>query len=56
LTRFSGSLFDNTNLFKANLKNCINYNINPLNNNIKKAKFSLPEALTLLDAFEIQIQ
>ena len=53
---FSGSLFHNTNLFKANLTDCINYNIDPLRNNIKKAKFSLPEALTLLNAFEIFIQ
>ncbi len=55
-SNFSGSLFHNTNLMGANLINCANYNIDPLKNNIKKAKFSLPEALSLLNFFEITIQ
>ena len=55
-SNFSGSLFHNTNLFKVNLIKSINYNINPLKNNIKEADFSLPEAMTLLNAFQITIQ
>jgi len=40
----------------ANLKNCTNYTIDPLKNNIRKAKFSLPEALTLLNWLDIEIE
>ncbi len=52
---FSGSLFQNTNLTSANLTKCTGYKIDPQKNRIKNAKFSLPEAMELLEAFEIQL-
>ena len=48
--------FHNCNLSKSNFCNAINYDINPLVNNIKKAKFSLPEAVGLLRGFDIIIK
>lgn len=54
-TDFEGSIFSKTNLAKANLVKAKNYFINPRNNNIKKAKFSLPEAMSLLDCLDIDL-
>lgn len=54
-TDFEQSLFMHTNLFASDFTEAINYIINPLENNIKKAKFSLPDAMNLLIAFEIDI-
>ena len=58
---FSGSdlkdsLFENTDLSKANFSEARNYIINPLTNKIKKARFSLPEAMVLLNSFEIILE
>jgi len=58
---FSGSdlrdsIFQNTNLSGASFINAINYSINPNENIIKKAKFSFPEAMSLLDKFDIIIE
>jgi len=50
-----GTLFNGTNLELANLRSAINYSINPELNRIRKAKFSMPEAVKLLDFFEIEI-
>jgi fluoroquinolone resistance protein len=36
-----GSIFDNTNLEKADLRSAFNYNIDPDKDRIRKAKFSL---------------
>jgi uncharacterized protein YjbI with pentapeptide repeats len=47
--------FEGTNLEKADLRTAVNYAINPLNNRIKKAKFSLPEAIHLLDYLGIEV-
>lgn len=47
--------FSRTNLTKADLSDAKNYNIDPTNNTIKEAKFSLPEALSLLSAYKIKI-
>lgn len=55
-TDFEGSIFSKTNLSKANLKGAKNYFIDPINNKIKKAKFSLPEAMTLLDNLDVVIE
>lgn len=52
-TDFSGSRFAQTNLTKADLRGAINYAISPPDNNIKKAKFSLPEATSLLYGLDI---
>ena len=48
------SFFINTNLLKANFENAINYNgIDVSSKIIKKAIFSMPEALILLNNFDI---
>lgn len=55
-TDFEKSIFSKTNLYKVNFKGAKNYYIDIKNNNIKKAKFSLPEALSLLDTLDIEIE
>jgi uncharacterized protein YjbI with pentapeptide repeats len=52
----TGSTFHNSNLSKANFIGAINYSINPLTNKLSKAKFSKPEALSLLDHLDIIIE
>lgn len=54
-TDFAGSFFGQTNLTKANFTDAINYTIDAFNNEIKKAKFSLPEAICLLDSLDIEL-
>lgn len=54
-TDFSGSLFQNTKLQKADFRRAQNYWISPLINEIKGAKFILPEALALLEALDIEL-
>ncbi|MEM8628838.1 MAG: pentapeptide repeat-containing protein [Chlamydiota bacterium] len=54
-TDFAGSLFHHTNLAKADFKGARNYAINPQVNVVKKARFSLPDALCLLESFEVDI-
>lgn len=54
-TDFKGSLFVNTNLTEANFEEAINYNINVFSNVIKKAKFTLPDAINLLQGLEIEL-
>lgn len=49
------SRFLNTNLTEADFTNAVDYAISPLVNKVKKAKFSLPQALSLLAALEITI-
>lgn len=50
------SVIRNANLEGANFIGAKNYYINPTQNKLKGAKFSLPEALSLLAAFEIKIE
>jgi len=57
---FSGSdlkrsIFSRTNLVKADFRDAKNYSIDVKNNSVKGAKFSLPQALSLLDSFEVEI-
>jgi len=47
-TDLSESLFLNTNLSKADFSGAKNYAISPEKNTLKGAKFSLPEAMSLL--------
>ncbi len=56
LTDFQGSQFMNTKLYAADFSDAINYTINPLENDIRKGKFSMPDAINLLDHFEISLQ
>lgn len=50
------SVFHNTNLTKANFTGAKNYYIDIKNNIIKKARFSLPEAMSLLESLDIIIE
>lgn len=53
---FSGARFINTNLTATDFTDAINYAIHPDGNTLKKTKFSLPEALSLLDVYDIIIK
>ena len=48
-----GSRFADTNLSYADLSQATNYSIHPAMNRLKKTVFSLPEAVSLLAAFDI---
>lgn len=52
-TDLSGSLFGSTDLSEADLSRARNYHIDPAQNNLKQAKFSLPEAMSLLHSMDI---
>lgn len=52
----AGTRFANTNLTKADLRGAINYSIRPLENKIKKTKFSLPESTSLVYGLEIELK
>jgi uncharacterized protein YjbI with pentapeptide repeats len=52
---FSNSSFNKTNLTYADFTDATNYRVDPNNSNIKGAKFSLPEVLSLLDQWGITI-
>ncbi len=47
--------FKNTNLSFASFKNATNYSIDPNQNFLRKTKFSIPEVIGLLDAFDIEL-
>jgi uncharacterized protein YjbI with pentapeptide repeats len=55
-TDFAGALFHNTTLRRADLIDAINYMIDPTTNAIAKARFTLPEVLSLLRGFDIVIE
>lgn len=54
-TDFSNSRFLRTNLTEANFIGATNYDIAPNLNTLKKTKFSLPEAMSLLYNLDIQL-
>ena len=51
-----GAIFEFTNLEEANLTTSINYTINPENNRIKKARFSISGLPGLLTSYEIVVE
>lgn len=55
-TDFSSTIFEGTNLSKADFSNAKNYNINLTRNYVKKATFTLPEAVSLLNNFDIVVK
>ena len=55
-TDFKGATFLQTNLTKADLRHALNYAIRPGDNILKKAKFSLPEATSLLYGLDIVLE
>lgn len=54
-TDLLGSLFSHTKLDGADFSGAINYAIDPTANSVRKARFSLPEAASLLRGFDIVI-
>lgn len=52
-TDLSQSIFGNTNLSEADFSRARNYSIDPGRNFVKEAKFSLPEAMSLLYSMDI---
>lgn len=56
LTDFEKSQFVHTKLYAADFTEAHSYSIDPTQNDIRKAKFSLPDAIHLLDGFDIQIK
>jgi fluoroquinolone resistance protein len=54
-TDFQGSTIFKSNFTRADFRQAKNYNIDIRNNVIKNARFSLPEALSLLYGLEIEI-
>jgi len=52
-TDLSESLFGRTNLTEADLSRACNYTIDPGQNSLTRAKFSLPEAMSLLHCMDI---
>lgn len=54
-TDLSECLFNQTNLSQADLSQARNYLIDPANNELKGARFSLPEAMSLLYNMDIEL-
>ena len=52
-TDLSGSYFINTDLSEVDFRSAYNYQIDPAQNKISKAKFTLPEAMSLLYNLDI---
>jgi uncharacterized protein YjbI with pentapeptide repeats len=55
-TDLRDSVFARTRLVAANFTGAQNYRIDIFNNDIKRARFSLPEAVALLDSLDIELQ
>lgn len=53
---FETTVFQKCNLAKADFRKACNYSVDPFNNNIKKARFSLPEAQSFLRFLGIDLQ
>jgi uncharacterized protein YjbI with pentapeptide repeats len=51
-----GAIFEKTNLVKVDLRKALHYSIDPENNKLKKAKFSYPGVIGLLEKYEIIIE
>lgn len=53
---FQGSLFVHTKLEKCDFRQAVNYLINPLENKIQMSKFSMPDAVYLLEGLDIEVE
>ena len=51
----TGTVFENTILFKADFRTARNYTMDPEKNKIKKARFSTPGVIGLLNKYDISI-
>ena len=54
-TDFERAIFRNTDCREADFRGAKNYAISPMINNITKAHFSLPEAMSLLYTMDINL-
>ena len=54
-SRLTSANFNGSNLTKCDFTNSVEYLIDPMFTKIKKAKFSMPEAMSLLTSFDIEI-
>ena len=52
----AGSIFNNTILNETDFSEAFSYVIDPMNNKLKGAKFTLPEAIALLEIMGIEIK
>lgn len=55
-TNFAGAKFHATNLERADLREASSYTIDPRANRVKAARFSLPEAVALLQGLDVVIE
>lgn len=55
-TDFLNAKFNDADLSFADFTGAFNYSINPNKTKIKKAKFSLPEVVNLLEAWDVIIK
>jgi len=55
-TDFTGSKFLHTDLSRADFRAARSYAIDPTANTVKQARFSLPEAVSLLRAFDVKVE
>ena len=55
-TDLDNARFSNSDLSHADFKDARNYNIDLQHNKVEKTKFSLPEALSLLNQFDIIVE
>lgn len=53
---FKSAIFDKTIVEKVDFRSSYNYVLDPENNNIKRAKFSMPEVLGLLSKYDIEVK
>jgi fluoroquinolone resistance protein len=54
-SKFTDCIFNNTDLSKADLRKARGYQIDPRINKLSKARFDLPEAVSLLAPFNIRV-
>ncbi len=53
---FRSATFNNCNLESADLRDAKDYFIDPMFNKVKKAKFSMPDAMSFFEALDITIE
>jgi uncharacterized protein YjbI with pentapeptide repeats len=51
-----GAIFENSQLQKADFRKAIHYSIDPNTNQLKGARFSLPEVIHLLSQYQLRIE
>ncbi|MBY0414609.1 MAG: pentapeptide repeat-containing protein [Bdellovibrionales bacterium] len=54
-SRLLGATFNSSNLYGTDFRGALDYSVNIRETKIAKAKFSMPEAISLLSALEIEV-